>query len=285
MLDSTSPKRIPKVSIGMPVYNGENYIKEALDSLLAQTFTDFELIISDNHSTDGTSEICKKFASADSRVRYIRQDANIGPSANFQFVLQQATGHLFMWAAHDDIWSKNWLEELVANIQPDDLGIRGLAMTIDENNNLLRTTSVSTFAKGQVIKAFLDKESNSKAFYWYALFDRGLLTKANLGLLNDTVYGADSALILHLVQYGNLRSITSTQQYYREHSSSVSGKLTSGWLNLEKLAYHFFPFSYYAYNYKVISCRYKPLLLLSMPIKYFQSQAWLINKLFKKILK
>lgn len=73
-------RRVPTVSVGMPVYNGEQYIREALDSLLAQTFADFELIISDNASTDGTKAICLEYAGKDSRIRYVRQTANRGGS-------------------------------------------------------------------------------------------------------------------------------------------------------------------------------------------------------------
>lgn len=106
----------PKVSIGMPVYNGEPFIREALDSLLAQTFTDFELIISDNASTDDTEEICQNYASKDSRIRYIRQPKNLGASYNFQFVLDEAVGEYFMWAAHDDLRSQDSLEYYLSNI-------------------------------------------------------------------------------------------------------------------------------------------------------------------------
>ena len=88
----------------MPVYNGAKFIREALDSLLAQTFTDFELIISDNASTDGTESICREYADKDKRVRYVRQAQNLGAAANFKFVLDDAVGEYFMWAAADDVW-------------------------------------------------------------------------------------------------------------------------------------------------------------------------------------
>jgi glycosyltransferase involved in cell wall biosynthesis len=100
----------PKVSIGMPVYNGEPFILKALDSILAQTFTDFELIISDNASTDGTEKICREYADRDARIRYVRLHENIGAIANFQFVLEEAVGEYFMWAAADDIRSESFLE-------------------------------------------------------------------------------------------------------------------------------------------------------------------------------
>lgn len=103
----------------MPVYNGAGHIREALDALLAQTFTDFELIISDNTSTDGTWEICHEYAARDSRIVLHRQSENIGAVANFRFVLDQARAECFMWAAYDDLWMPNLLEELAANLEND----------------------------------------------------------------------------------------------------------------------------------------------------------------------
>lgn len=100
---------LPLVSIGMPVYNGEEYLRDALNSLLEQTFDNFELTISDNASTDKTEEICREYAKLDTRIHYFRQANNIGAASNFQFVLNQARGGLFMWAAYDDKWAKNYL--------------------------------------------------------------------------------------------------------------------------------------------------------------------------------
>ena len=110
-------QNISKVSIGMPVYNGAQYIREALDSLLTQTFTDFELIISDNASTDATQSICEEYARRDLRIRYVRQSENKGALANFQFVLEQAQGEFFMWAAADDLWEKNWIDTIYIQIR------------------------------------------------------------------------------------------------------------------------------------------------------------------------
>jgi glycosyltransferase involved in cell wall biosynthesis len=111
---------IPKVSIGMPVYNGEKFIKKALDSLLVQTLTDFELIISDNASTDGTEEICRHYVAKDSRIRYCRQSQNRGGTWNFNFVLQEARCDYFMWAACDDFWEMTCLEKWVEVLDADD---------------------------------------------------------------------------------------------------------------------------------------------------------------------
>lgn len=104
---------IPKVSIGVPVYNGEKHLREALYSLLSQTFTDFELIISDNASTDKTEEICRGYVDDDVRIRYFRQPQNQGANFNFDFVLKQSKGEYFFWAAHDDIRDRIFIEKII----------------------------------------------------------------------------------------------------------------------------------------------------------------------------
>jgi glycosyltransferase involved in cell wall biosynthesis len=82
----------PLISIGMPAYNGEQYIRKALDSLLAQDYGNFELIISDNASTDATLQICREYAEKDQRIRVCVQSRNIGPIANFRAVSEMAQG-------------------------------------------------------------------------------------------------------------------------------------------------------------------------------------------------
>ncbi len=101
---------VPIISIGMPVFNGAQFIQNALDSLLSQTVTDFELIISDNASTDETENICRKYAEQDSRIRYVRQPRNMGSAFNFKFVLDEARGEYFLWAACDDVRSPDFIE-------------------------------------------------------------------------------------------------------------------------------------------------------------------------------
>lgn len=95
----------PRLTIGLPVYNGQNYVSESLDCLLNQSYTDFELIISDNASTDETQDICLDYSARDPRIRYVRQDRNIGAVPNHNFLVQQARGALFKWAGHDDLFA------------------------------------------------------------------------------------------------------------------------------------------------------------------------------------
>jgi glycosyltransferase involved in cell wall biosynthesis len=107
---------VPRLSVGLPVYNGERYLAETLDSLLDQSFTDFELIISDNASTDGTEEICRRYAAKDPRIRYARQPHNIGANPNHNFVVREARGEYFKWAAHDDLYGRDLLVRCVATL-------------------------------------------------------------------------------------------------------------------------------------------------------------------------
>lgn len=109
-MSSNTSIGVPNISIGMPVYNGEKTIEAALDCVVKQTFRDFELIISDNASTDGTEAICRKYALKDSRIRYVRQHVNIGAVKNFHFVLNEAQAKYFMWATSDDVKSFDFLE-------------------------------------------------------------------------------------------------------------------------------------------------------------------------------
>jgi glycosyltransferase involved in cell wall biosynthesis len=114
-----APRKAPRVSIGLPVYNGERFLEEALRSLLSQTFTDFELIISDNASTDRTAEICKTHASADSRIRYFRSERNLGLAWNWNRVFALSSGEYFRWSAHDDLVDPRFLAAAVKVLDRD----------------------------------------------------------------------------------------------------------------------------------------------------------------------
>jgi len=103
----------PLVSIGLPVYNGERFLVEAIDSTLAQTFADFELIISDNASTDTTEEICRDRARLDARIQYRRNPSNQGAARNHNRVLDLARGEFFKWVSHDDVCAPTFLERCV----------------------------------------------------------------------------------------------------------------------------------------------------------------------------
>ena len=112
-------RRRVKVSLGLPVYNGERFVGHAIQSVLDQTYTDFELIISDNASSDRTQEICEEFARRDSRIRYFRQEVNVGAKANFNRVFEYSQGEYFKWVAADDVCGPRYLELTVAALDKD----------------------------------------------------------------------------------------------------------------------------------------------------------------------
>jgi glycosyltransferase involved in cell wall biosynthesis len=125
----------PRVSIGVPVFNGERYLAVTLDSLLAQTYTEFELIISDNASTDATWQICERYAERDRRVRIVRNSENLGAAANYRRLVDLASGEYFRWANSDDFFCPPGLERCVAVLdqEPSVVLVYPKTFLIDEN--------------------------------------------------------------------------------------------------------------------------------------------------------
>jgi len=111
--------RVPRVSIGMAIYNEEKYLRQALDSLLAQDFADFELIISDNASEDATQAISLEYAARDPRVRYHRNETNVGATENFNRAFRLSSGEYFMWAGGHDIWAPTYLSRCLEVLESD----------------------------------------------------------------------------------------------------------------------------------------------------------------------
>jgi glycosyltransferase involved in cell wall biosynthesis len=127
------------VSIGMPVYNGGAYLEVAVESLLRQTYRDFDLLIADNASTDDTPEVAARLAARDRRVRFVRNDRNIGATANFRRVLDEATGPYFKWACADDWCAPDFLEACVHVLEArtDVVLCFGLTTEVDAAGNPL----------------------------------------------------------------------------------------------------------------------------------------------------
>jgi glycosyltransferase involved in cell wall biosynthesis len=109
----------PRVSIGVPVYNGQKYIRFTLDSLIAQTFADFEILVTDNCSTDSTPQIVQEYAARDPRVKYFRNETNIGPALNYNRSIELAGGDYFKWNPADDVCAPEFLAKCVAVLDKD----------------------------------------------------------------------------------------------------------------------------------------------------------------------
>lgn len=129
----------PTVSVGLPVYNGENYLRTAIESILNQTFRNLELIITDNASTDATQAICQAYAASDERVRYVRNPKNMGAAYNYNLTVELAKGRYFRWNAHDDYCAPTSLEVCVTALDrhPDVIMAYSRTILIDEHDDVI----------------------------------------------------------------------------------------------------------------------------------------------------
>ena len=134
---NASVPRTPRIFIGLPVYNGARFLARAIDSLLAQSFTDFTLLISDNASNDETQAICERYCAQDIRVRYVRQCENIGAPNNWNFVVNQAEGEYFKWATANDECAPLMLERCIHALDADASAVlcQGRTCLVDEESD------------------------------------------------------------------------------------------------------------------------------------------------------
>lgn len=144
-MNHISARSHPTVSIGIPVYNSEKYLGETLQSLLNQGFKDFEIIISDNGSTDSTPAICRDYAQKDDRVKYYRSDVNHGPGWNYNRVFDLATGKYFKWHACDDLLTTDYLEKCieVLETQPDVILAHSHTAEIDKQGQQIKPVDLT----------------------------------------------------------------------------------------------------------------------------------------------
>jgi glycosyltransferase involved in cell wall biosynthesis len=227
----------PRLSIGLPVFNGERYVAAALGSLLDQTFTDFELIICDNASTDATGEICRAFAAADARVQYHRNPANRGAAYNYNRTVALARAAYFKWAAHDDVCAPTFLERCVGVLdrEPDTVLCHSLSEAIDD--------------RGRVIGRYAGEvdavHEHPAARFWrmigtphYCIPVFGVMRAE---VLRDTpmhgeYVGADRNLLAELCLRGRIRLVPEYLFQRRHHADSSITRLRDererlGWFN------------------------------------------------------
>lgn len=111
--------KTPLVSMGLPLYNGEDYLAATLDTLLAQTYENFELIIVDNASTDGSIAICQEYMARDSRIQLHQNEKNLGAARNYNLAFEFSKGRYFKWVAHDDPMEPTAIERCVTVLESD----------------------------------------------------------------------------------------------------------------------------------------------------------------------
>jgi glycosyltransferase involved in cell wall biosynthesis len=228
----------------MPVWNGEAFITEAIESILVQTYTDFELVISDNASTDATAEICHAYARRDSRVRYIRQERNIGANANHNELFHRSSGAYFKWAACDDVLAPEFINECVRVLDEhrDVVLCSPKTVLINEDGSPVRYSPqhkeivdnygtlwrVSLEKNSRVTSA--DPAERFAAVLWdthlcfeiFGLMRRSALERTSL---EPPYYGADKVLLAELSLLGRFRLLQAPLFYRRCHpGQSAAGK-------------------------------------------------------------
>jgi glycosyltransferase involved in cell wall biosynthesis len=212
----------PRVSIGMPVFNGEKYLKAALDSILAQTYQDFELIISDNASTDKTQQICREYARKDSRIRYYRNKRNLGAAWNFNRVFKLSSGEYFKWAAYDDVIAPEFLSKCVNLLDQDPSIVLCHSKTarIDENGIVVGTYDSST---NDSLKPHerLREVLRRKGFPWmiFGVVRRDALSMTPL--LRDYI-GSDWNLLAEISLIGRIYEIPEYLFFRRDHPDAYT---------------------------------------------------------------
>ena len=276
------------ITIGMPVYNGELFLREALDSLLAQSFGDFELIISDNASSDATEAICLDYQKIDKRIRYIRQAENIGALANFQVVLDESSSQYFMWAACDDKWDSRWIELLYEKlVTSESTSVFGRVKQIDENSQLISkhpaNNHLFNFSGNFLIRRasfFLEFEGKGKANLFYSLYKREVFQHADL-----LRYSQDFYALFDWLGKTQFVSVENVFFYKRIHGANAGGiKPKSLMTKLAEILT--FRTIYKAF---IIAVGYLPytsglerlVLIILIPIKVFNSHVNYIQRIFK----
>jgi hypothetical protein len=226
----------PLVTIGLPVYNGEAYLAEAIESVLAQSMGDLELVISDNASTDGTEAIGHEFARRDARVRYCRNAVNLGAAPNYNRAFALGRGRYFKWLAHDDRILPDYLERTVAAIEPrpDVVLCNSAVDVIDEAG-----ARIGSYAS--ILEA-ADVASPAKRFAVFILRPHtgvdifGLMRRTALegSVLHPSFHGADRALLAQLALRGPMLQLPEPLHQIREHGrrytrQAQSARLRAAW--------------------------------------------------------
>lgn len=219
----------PRLSIGMPVYNGEKYLTYALDSLLNQTYSDLELIISDNASTDGTQDICLEYAARDRRVRYHRNPENIGAARNFHHVFTLSSSEYFAWAAHDDMFHREYMRKCidVLDRDPSIIGCYSKTTAIDAHGNFLRNIDVEVDTTSQYANVRL---YNVIAIDYLCIQMYGVMRSSALRKIRTFAgyNGFDRNMLAELCLLGKLYEIPEHLFFHRLHQNALGIAMNSG---------------------------------------------------------
>lgn len=213
-------RRRPKVSIGLPVYNGQRYLAEAINTILAQTLSGFELIISDNCSTDSTEQICRQFAKQDSRIRYFRQTSNRGAAWNYNHVFELARAPYFKWAAHDDLIEPTFLAQCLRLLEdsPEVVTAFTAVKRIDEDGNVISIKPPAQSTDGATAPQRFRTTLVGVPFEAvFGVMRRDVLCRT---ALIGSYANSDEVLLRELTLYGSLVQLPDPLFHSRDHAGN-----------------------------------------------------------------
>jgi glycosyltransferase involved in cell wall biosynthesis len=247
MAASNGVARAPRVSVGLPVFNGERYVGAAIESVLGQSFSDLELIISDNASTDATEDVCRAYAKRDGRVRYFRNAKNLGAARNFNSTFEHSSGEFFKWAAHDDIIAPDFLARCVAALDGDPSSVLCCSQIkiIDAAGNVIEdyVSELANVAAAEPARRFADLVLVDHPCYELCgLVRADVLRKTSL--LGGYI-ASDRVLLAELGLYGRFHTIPACLFFSRDHAEralrSAPFHLRAEWFDTENRGRRVFP--------------------------------------------
>jgi glycosyltransferase involved in cell wall biosynthesis len=212
---TSQPRRL---TIGLPVYNGEQYLAQSLDSLLAQTFTDFTLVISDNGSTDGTAAICRSYAQRDARIQYHRSDINRGAAWNFNRVFELAESPYFKWAAYDDLCAAEFVERCIEVLDrnPQVIVAYPQSFVIDDDGEIIATyrDPADATSSHPHLRFHAVVRNSGNCHLLFGVIRRDILARTQL---HGAYPASDVILIAELALRGELHEVGERLFYWRDH--------------------------------------------------------------------
>lgn len=216
---------LPLVSMGMPLYNEERHLREALDSLLAQDYANFELIISDNASEDMTQQICREYAARDSRIHYHCNEVNLGMVENFNRVFHGSKGKYFMWVAGHDLHAPSFLRKCVEALENEPAAVlcSSRVKVIDHQGHPTTRNEVfvDTRGRGVLTRFNIAVWRLSSSFAIYGLFRRSAMADSRMARF---VWASDSVLLAELALMGPFIILPEALYYPVQEWDDVTGE-------------------------------------------------------------
>lgn len=226
LLGCAMTSKTPQVSVGMPVYNGMRFLRQSLDSILAQTFKDFELLISDNASSDHTQDICREYVQKDRRIRYMRNPINLGATRNYNRLVELSSGRYFRWAPADDLFAPTSLERCVATLEKNEDVVLCYPKTIlidGAGNQLEPYEDKLDLRSPDPSERFRQALQIGRANALYGLMRSDVLRKISP---MRSYPGADVDLLIDLCLYGRFFEIPEALFFRRMHAEAYSSLTT-----------------------------------------------------------